>query len=107
MSKTNIPFPERAGCSVEDACQVLSQGRQATYDDLNLGLLRAIKRGKRTVISVPSVLARARDLGLLDPTGTPFTSPIHVGQRSPAATAKRPTWKPGRAGRSPVSERLE
>ena len=99
MSKSHIPFPERAGCSVDQAMQVLDQGRQAIYDDLNAGLLSAIKRGKRTVISVPSVLARARDLGLLEAAGEPFKSPIHVGQRSPTATAKRPT-KPGRNRRS-------
>jgi hypothetical protein len=104
MSKSDIPFPERAGCSINEAGQVLSQGRQAVYNDLNAGLLKAIKRGTRTVISVPSVLARARELGLLDPTGTPFASPIHVGQRSPttakAAPSKRGKRKVARSRRA-------
>jgi hypothetical protein len=70
MSKTaNIPFEQRLGCSVSEAGQVLSRGRQGIYDDLNAGLLRAIKLNKRTVISVPSVLDLARNRGLLDTDG--------------------------------------
>jgi hypothetical protein len=96
-----VPFAERLGCSVPQSSLVLNQGRTKTYEDLAAGRLQFTKSGKRTIISVRSVIARARDLGLLEAKGK---RPVLEEPKALQGAAKAKRLAPSkRAERNPRS----
>jgi len=54
--KRSVPFRERLGCSVSEACAVLSVGRTFLYELIAEHRIEVIKLGRRTIVSVPSLL---------------------------------------------------
>src|SRR5262249_14811491 len=54
-------------CSVPQGCQMISIGTQGMYDLLGAGLVKAVKRGTRTLIVVESLKAYAEKLQLESP----------------------------------------
>jgi excisionase family DNA binding protein len=51
-----IPFRDRPTCRIDEACQVSGLGRSSLYAAMKDGRLEFSKVGKRTLISVPSLL---------------------------------------------------
>jgi hypothetical protein len=49
-------------CSVPQGCQYLSIGTQGMYDLIGAGLVKAVKRGTRTLLVVESLKAYANTL---------------------------------------------
>jgi len=49
-------------CSVPQGCQMISIGTQGMYDLIGAGLVRAVKRGTRTLLVVESLRAYAAKL---------------------------------------------
>lgn len=49
-------------CSVPQGCQMLGIGTQGMYDLIGAGLVKAVKRGTRTLVVVESLKAYAREL---------------------------------------------
>jgi hypothetical protein len=49
-------------CSVPQGCQMLGIGTQGLYDLLGAGLVKAVKRGTRTLLVVESLKAYAHTL---------------------------------------------
>jgi len=54
--KTGVPFRERLFCSVADAVTASGICRSSIYTEMKRGTLEFQKRGKRTLVSVPSLL---------------------------------------------------
>jgi hypothetical protein len=54
--KQALPFRERLGCSPSQACQVLGVGRTFLYSLIAQRLIDVKKVGRRTIVSVPSLL---------------------------------------------------
>jgi hypothetical protein len=51
-------------CSVPQGCQMLGCGTQSMYDLIGAGLVKAVKRGTRTLIDVDSLRKYAKSLPL-------------------------------------------
>ena len=51
-----LPFRERLGCSPSEACAALGIGRTLLYDLIAKRRLEVRKAGRRTIVSVPSLL---------------------------------------------------
>jgi excisionase family DNA binding protein len=51
-----LPFRERLGCSPSEACAALGVGRTFLYGLIASGRIEARKLGRRTIITVPSLL---------------------------------------------------
>jgi excisionase family DNA binding protein len=51
-----LPFRERLGCSPSDACEVLGVGRTFLYSLIAQRRIDVKKVGRRTIVSVPSLL---------------------------------------------------
>jgi hypothetical protein len=49
-------------CSVPQGCQMISIGTQGMYDLIGAGLVRAVKRGTRTLLVVESLKKYADEL---------------------------------------------
>jgi hypothetical protein len=49
-------------CSIPQGCQMLSIGTQGMYDLIGAGLVKAVKRGTRTLLVVESLKAYAKTL---------------------------------------------
>jgi excisionase family DNA binding protein len=54
---TSIPFRDRISCTVDEACDATGLGRTTIYRLIMLKRLLTKKVGRRTLISVPSLLA--------------------------------------------------
>ena len=52
----SIPFREKIGCSVEEACAVLGVGTTMAYEMLNNGILESFQIGRRRIVKVSSIL---------------------------------------------------
>jgi excisionase family DNA binding protein len=52
----------RLAYDVDEACQVASVGRTALYEAIKSGALRAVKRGRRTLILQPDIRRWLSDL---------------------------------------------
>jgi len=55
-SNSAIPFRERLFCSVGDAITASGISRSSLYIEMRKGTLEYRKRGKRTLVSVPSLM---------------------------------------------------
>jgi hypothetical protein len=51
-----IPFRHRPTCRIDEACEASGLGRSSLYTAMRDGRLEYSKVGKRTLISVPSLL---------------------------------------------------
>ena len=51
-----LPFRERIGCSPSEACEALGVGRTLLYKLISEGRIEVKKLGRRTIVSVPSLL---------------------------------------------------
>jgi excisionase family DNA binding protein len=51
-----IPFCDRPTCRIDEACEASGLGRSSLYEAMKDGRLAFAKVGKRTLISVPSLL---------------------------------------------------
>jgi hypothetical protein len=51
-----LPFRERLGCSPSEACVALGIGRTLLYDLIAERQVEVRKLGRRTIVSVPSLL---------------------------------------------------
>lgn len=51
-----LPFRERIGCTPREACVALGIGRTLLYDLIAEGRVEVRKLGRRTIVSVPSLL---------------------------------------------------
>jgi excisionase family DNA binding protein len=51
-----LPFRERLGCSPNEACVALGIGRTFLYDLIAERRVEVTKLGRRTIISIPSLL---------------------------------------------------
>jgi hypothetical protein len=65
--QTPVSIRDRLGCTPGEACVALGIGRTLLYDLIKTGRLAVRKLGRRTVISVPSLIALMSD----DPTDRP------------------------------------
>ena len=54
--KQTLPFQERIGCSADEACAALGIGRTFLYQLIAEGRIEVRKLGRRTIVSVPSLL---------------------------------------------------
>jgi excisionase family DNA binding protein len=54
--QTAPPFRERLGCSPSEACVALGVGRTFLYQLIAEGRIEVRKLGRRTIVSVPSLL---------------------------------------------------
>lgn len=54
--KALLPFRERFGCSPNEACAALGVGRTLLYELIAEGRIEVKKLGRRTIVSVPSLL---------------------------------------------------
>jgi hypothetical protein len=52
----SLPFRERLGCSPNEACVALGIGRTLLYDLIAEGRVEVRKLGRRTIVSVASLL---------------------------------------------------
>jgi excisionase family DNA binding protein len=52
-----IPFRERICCSIAEACRAGGFGRTTIYGLISSGRIKTVKVGRRTLISVQSLLA--------------------------------------------------
>jgi excisionase family DNA binding protein len=59
--------PTQLAYSVAEACAVGSIGRTALYEAIGLGELRAVKRGRRTLILADDLLRFLESLPALNP----------------------------------------
>jgi len=91
-----IPFRERLACSVRDLTQALGLGRSTIYENLRNGTLVSIKKRRRRLIDMRSVLQ------LLDPN-MPSQEPEEVGDGPPPQRAT--DQLDGRKGASPMGRR--
>jgi hypothetical protein len=73
-------------CSVPQGCQMISIGTQGMYDLIGAGLVRAVKRGTRTLLVVESLRAYAAKLELDYPAKVAAPKP-RKPQRSRQADA--------------------
>ncbi len=55
-SGENIPFRERLGCTIKEACAASGLGPTMIYELIADGTLKSTKVKKRRVVSVPSLL---------------------------------------------------
>jgi len=53
---SGVPFRERLFCSVKDAVTASGIGRSSLYKEMRRGALEFRKHGKRTLVSVPSLM---------------------------------------------------
>jgi hypothetical protein len=51
-----LPFRDRLGCSPNEACMALGIGRTLLYDLIAERRVEVRKLGRRTIVSVPSLL---------------------------------------------------
>jgi excisionase family DNA binding protein len=51
-----MPFRQRLGCSVTEACEALPIGKTKMYELLSKGRIKHRKYGSRIIIDVPSLL---------------------------------------------------
>ena len=56
LDETSVPFRERLFCSVADAVTASGIGRSTLYTRMKQGALEFQKHGKRTLVSVPSLM---------------------------------------------------
>lgn len=61
-----IPATTPAAISVDEFCNSLSIGRTTFYRDLKSGLIKAVKRGGRTLVPFDELQAYLRRLGYDD-----------------------------------------
>ena len=54
--KPTLPFRERLGCSPSEACAALGIGRTLFYELVAERRIEVTKIGRRTIVSVPSLL---------------------------------------------------
>jgi excisionase family DNA binding protein len=63
MNNTPIAY------SIKDACEVLGTGRTSIYEEISTGRLRAVKRGRRTLILADDLRKYVADLPTVRPSG--------------------------------------
>jgi hypothetical protein len=62
--QSSSPFRDRLGCTPIEACRALGIGRTLLYQLIAGGRVAVRKLGRRTVVSVPSLLTLMEDEGL-------------------------------------------
>jgi excisionase family DNA binding protein len=66
-NETSPSFRERLGCTPQEACAALGIGRTLLYDLIGSGQIAVRKLGRRTVVSVPSLLALMEKVSVQPP----------------------------------------
>jgi hypothetical protein len=88
-------------CSVPQGCQMLSVGTQAMYDLIGAGLVKAVKKGTRTLLVVESLKTYAATLPPAKIAPPRKRKPQHLSQAEgvSAGTLSGPFNKPRSARR--------
>jgi excisionase family DNA binding protein len=75
--------------SINDACALIGIGRTALYEDIARGELRAIKRGRRTLILADDLLAWLDTLPSINQKTTGASRPGTIPMREGNGTQHR------------------